>query len=63
MNKQQWLRKVASQSAAVLSASTLAEATGIMNDEEVDALSDAEAERASWAIEEVLRRLDKMGRE
>lgn len=62
MNKQQWLRKVADQSAAVLSSSTLAEAAGLMNDEEVEALSDAEAERAEWAVTEVLRRLDKMGR-
>jgi hypothetical protein len=62
MNKQQWLRKVADQAAAVLSSSTLAEAAGLMNDEEVEALSDAEAERAEWAVTEVLRRLDKMGR-
>lgn len=63
MNKQQWLRQVAQQAAAILSASTDAEASGMMNDEEVDALSEADRERLGWAREEVERRLGHMGSE
>lgn len=63
MNKQQWLRRVASEAASNLAGSTDAEAAGMLNDEEVDALSEAERERLAWAREEVERRLFNMGRD
>lgn len=63
MNKQQWLREVAQQAASILSASTDAEAAGMMNDDEVDALSEADRDRLAWAREEVERRLGHMGKD
>jgi hypothetical protein len=53
MNKQEWVYRVAQQAAGILSASTDAEAAGMLNDDEVDALSEAEYERLSYAREYV----------
>lgn len=62
MNKQEWVYRVAQQAAGILSASTDAEAAGMLNDDEVDALSEAEYERLSYAREYVESRLGKMGK-
>lgn len=58
MNRQDALRQVASTTASNLFASTFEEATGVMNTSE---LTEADARRLSWAVGEVLRRLDRMG--
>lgn len=62
MNKQQWLHKVAAHAADLFNSGDFGEATGLMP-HEVEALSEAEAERAGWAVAEVTRRLHRMGQQ
>ena len=60
MTRAQAVAVVARQLAALLSASTFDEALGMTADQ-VEALSPADAQRLSWAIDVVLQRLWKMG--
>lgn len=58
MDRQQALRMVASKAASLIGSSTTEEATGVDN---LDTLSDADIERLEWAMDEVQRRLYRMG--
>jgi hypothetical protein len=59
MRKEEALARVASHIAGLMSASDFEENTGVFSGE----VSDADAERLDWAIEEVKRRLWRMGRQ
>jgi hypothetical protein len=58
MTRQQALAQVADWIAGNLEGATFEEATGI---HDLDKLSDADADRLAWAVEEVGRRLRHMG--
>lgn len=60
MNKQQAIRQVAHHAAGLIQAGTFEEATGVMDSEEI---SDADAARLSEAVEIVVMRLHRMGRD
>lgn len=56
--KQEWVARVASYMAGTINAGDFEDVTGI----KANALSDAELERAEWAMGEVQRRLYLMGK-
>lgn len=60
MTKQQALREVASHIHGWIYGSTLAEASGF-DDWQLDKMSDADVARVEWAVEEVSRRICRMG--
>lgn len=60
MTKGEALNRVASTMAAILGAGDLEEATGI-DPIEQEQMSEADLERLEWAMEEVQRRLYRMG--
>jgi len=59
VNKQQALYVVASHVAGLLQAGSFEEATGVREDD--GAVSEADYDRLSWALDEVVRRLDRLG--
>ncbi len=58
MNKRHALYVVASHVAGLLQSGTFEEATGVRED---GAVSAADYDRLSWALDEVVRRLDRLG--
>jgi hypothetical protein len=60
MTRQEALRLVSRHVAGLLIAGDFEEASGLMK-ADAQALSEADADRISWAIDEVQRRLYRMG--